>query len=108
MNFQGKLNNTIIIITSDHGDFNKGKSTNYDAGTKVPLMMYWPDGITTPSTYDELVQNIDFAPTFLDLAGGDLSNIVRFDCLFFMMIYFVFKACIFLYPFFEELSIAFF
>ena len=70
----GKLNNTIIIITSDHGDFNKGKSTNYDAGTKVPLMMYWPDGITTPSTYDELVQNIDFAPTFLDLAGGDLSN----------------------------------
>ena len=30
----GKLDNTIIVITSDHGDFNKGKSTNYDAGTK--------------------------------------------------------------------------
>ena len=70
----GKLDNTIIVITSDHGDFNKGKSTNYDAGTKVPLMMYWPDGISTPSTYDELVQNIDFAPTFLDLAGVDISN----------------------------------
>ena len=71
---KGKLDNTIIIITSDHGDFNKGKSTNYDAGTKVPLMMYWPDGIATPSTYDELVQNIDFAPTFLDFAGVDLST----------------------------------
>jgi len=70
----GKLDNTIIVITSDHGDFNKGKSTNYDAGTKVPLMMYWPDGISTPSTYEELVQNIDFAPTFLDLAGVDISN----------------------------------
>ena len=70
----GKLDNTIIVITSDHGDFNKGKSTNYDAGTKVPLMMYWPDGISTPSTYEELVQNIDFAPTFLDIAGVDIST----------------------------------
>ena len=70
----GKLDNTIIVITSDHGDFNKGKSTNYDAGTKVPLMIYWPDGISTPSTYDELVQNIDFAPTFLDIAGVDIST----------------------------------
>ena len=70
----GKLDNTIIIITSDHGDFNKGKSTNYEGGIKVPLMMYWKNGISTTGTYDELVQNIDFAPTFLDLAGVDISN----------------------------------
>ncbi len=71
---KGKLDNTLIIITSDHGDFNKGKSTNYEGGIKVPLMMYWKNGISTSGTYDELVQNIDFAPTFLDLAGVDLSN----------------------------------
>ena len=72
---KGKLDNTIIVITSDHGDFNKAKATNYEGGTKVPLMVYWPDGITTPRTYNELVQNIDFAPTFLDVAGVDTSNI---------------------------------
>ena len=71
---KGKLDNTLIIITSDHGDFNKGKSTNYEGGIKVPLMMYWKNGISTTGTYNELVQNIDFAPTFLDLAGVDLSN----------------------------------
>jgi predicted outer membrane repeat protein len=71
---KGKLDNTLIIITSDHGDFNKGKSTNYEGGIKVPLMMYWKNGISTTGTYDELVQNIDFAATFLDLAGVDISN----------------------------------
>ena len=71
---KGKLNNTLIIITSDHGDLNNGKSTNYEGGIKVPLMMYWPDGISNSSTYNELVQNIDFAPTFLDIAGVDISN----------------------------------
>ncbi len=72
---KGKLDNTLIIITSDHGDFNKAKSTNYEGGIKVPLMMYWKNGISTTGTYDELVQNIDFAPTFLDLAGIDISNL---------------------------------
>ena len=66
---KGKLDNTLIVITSDHGDYNFGKSTNYEGGIKVPLMMYWPKGISTPRTYDGLFQNIDFAATFLDIAG---------------------------------------
>ncbi|MCF8272196.1 MAG: sulfatase-like hydrolase/transferase [Flavobacteriaceae bacterium] len=72
---KGKLDNTIIIITSDHGDFNKAKATNYEGGTKVPLMVYWPNGIINPRTYSELVQNIDFTTTFLDIAGVNTSNI---------------------------------
>lgn len=66
---KGKLDNTLIVITSDHGDYNFGKSTNYEGGIKVPLMMYWPKGISTPRTYEGLFQNIDFAATFLDIAG---------------------------------------
>jgi arylsulfatase A-like enzyme len=72
---KGKLDNTIIIITSDHGDFNHAKATNYEGGTKVPLMVYWPNGITHPRTYGELVQNIDFTPTFLDLAGVTTTGV---------------------------------
>jgi arylsulfatase A-like enzyme len=67
---KGLLNNTIIVITSDHGEYNHGKTTLYEGGIRVPLMMYWPDSIKAGSRYEELVQNLDFTPTFLDLAGA--------------------------------------
>jgi arylsulfatase A-like enzyme len=67
---KGLLENTLIIITSDHGEYNHGKTTLYEGGIRVPLMMYWPAGIKAGSRYEELVQNIDFTPTLLDLAGA--------------------------------------
>jgi len=67
---KGLLENTLIIITSDHGEYNHGKTTLYEGGIRVPLMMYWPAGINAGSRYEELVQNIDFTPTLLDLAGA--------------------------------------
>jgi len=75
----GKLENTLIIVTSDHGNYNFGKSTIYEGGVKIPLMMYWPAGIKAGSTYDELVQNIDYAPTFLELAGVKLNSVKELD-----------------------------
>lgn len=74
-----KLENTLIIVTSDHGNYNFGKSTIYEGGVKIPLMMYWPAGIKAGSTYDELVQNIDYAPTFLELAGVKLNSVKELD-----------------------------
>ncbi len=76
---KGKLENTLIIITSDHGNYNAGKTTIYEGGIKVPLMMYWPAVIKPGSTYDELVQNVDFPATFLDLAGVDKDEIAPID-----------------------------
>lgn len=76
---KGIHENTVIIITSDHGQYNHGKATNYEGGVKIPLMVYWPAGIASGSTYNELVQNIDFAPTFLDLAGIDPSGKTTLD-----------------------------
>lgn len=76
---KGMLENTLIVITSDHGNYNFGKSTIYEGGVKIPLMMYWPDGIKAGSVYEELVQNIDFTPTFLDLAGVDISGVEKMD-----------------------------
>ena len=76
---KGILDNTLIIVCSDHGNYNFGKSTVYEGGVRIPLMMYWPDGIEPGSVYNELVQNIDFTPTFLDLAGVDLSSVETLD-----------------------------
>ena len=75
----GKLENTLIVITADHGNYNFGKTTLYESGVRVPLLMYWPEGIKPGSIYNELVQNIDFAPTFLNLAGVEIDNSMEID-----------------------------
>jgi arylsulfatase A-like enzyme len=75
---KGLLENTLIVLTSDHGEYNHGKTTLYEGGIRVPLMMYWPAGIKAGSQYNDLVQNIDFTPTFLDLADAH-PNTSNFD-----------------------------
>jgi arylsulfatase A-like enzyme len=66
--------NTMVIYTSDqgfylgeHGWFDK--RFIYDESFKTPLMIRWPNKITPGITNDEMVQNLDFAQTFLDAAG---------------------------------------
>ena len=76
---KGVYENTLIVVTSDHGATRFGKTTIYETGVRVPLMMHWPDGIRAGQVYDDLVQNIDYAPTFLDLAGVTLSSGMEMD-----------------------------
>ena len=79
----GIRDDTLILFTSDHGekDLNSsrpgqgpliwGKSSLYDLGMRVPLVMNWPNGITSPGrTYDEIVSHVDIASTLLALAGA--------------------------------------
>ena len=73
----GIRNDTLIIFTSDHGEKTLsgpliwGKSSLYDLGMKVPLVMNWPNGITNPGrTYGEIVSHVDIAPTLLALTGA--------------------------------------
>jgi len=70
----GLAENTIVIYTSDqgfylgeHGWFDK--RFIYDESFKTPLMIRWPNEITAGTTNDEMVQNLDFAQTFLEAAG---------------------------------------
>ncbi len=70
----GQAGNTMIIYMGDNG-FQFGeqglidKRTAYEASVRVPLMVWWPGKITEPGVIDEMVANIDIAPTILDLAG---------------------------------------
>ena len=66
--------NTIVIYTSDqgfylgeHGWFDK--RFMYNESFKTPLLIKWPNKITAGTTEDEMVQNLDFAQTFLEIAG---------------------------------------
>lgn len=68
------MENTIIVYTSDQGFYlgDHGwydKRFVYDESFKTPLLVAWP-GKTQPGTRsDALVQNLDFAQTFLEAAG---------------------------------------
>ena len=67
----GQLDNTIIVVTSDHGmPFPRAKASLYDDGSRVPLAIRWPGGIRNPGrTVDGLVNLSDLAPTFLEAVG---------------------------------------
>jgi hypothetical protein len=69
----GIADNTLLVFTSDHGSNMKGSLYNVD-GTNVPWIMRWPAAITAEAECDELVQNIDLAPTFFDLAGANVPD----------------------------------
>ena len=68
------MDNTIIVYTSDqgfylgeHGWFDK--RFVYDESFKTPLLVAWPGKIAPGSKSTEMVQNLDYAQTFLDAAG---------------------------------------
>lgn len=67
----GQLDNTLIVVTSDHGmPFPRAKASLYDAGSRVPLAIRWPGGIAESGrTVNAFVNLSDLAPTFLEAAG---------------------------------------
>jgi len=71
---EGLLENTLVVYTSDqgfymgeHGWFDK--RFMYEESLNTPLVMRLPDGLNARGDIHEMVQNIDYAPTFLELAG---------------------------------------
>lgn len=71
----GLLDNTIIFIWGDHGDgFARGKRWLYDSGTRIPLVIKFPDLYRKGSIDDRLISTIDFGPTVLSLAGVPIPS----------------------------------
>jgi N-acetylglucosamine-6-sulfatase len=71
---QGLSDNTIVIYSSDQSYFlgEHGwaeKRWMYEASFTMPLLMRWPAKIAPGTRIEAMVQNIDYAPTFLDIAG---------------------------------------
>lgn len=66
--------NTVIVVTSDqgfylgdHGFFDK--RFIYEESLRMPFMVKYPERIKTGSVNEDIITNIDFAPTLLELAG---------------------------------------
>lgn len=75
----GLAENTLIVYTSDqgfylgeHGWFDKRYM--YEESFRTPLAMRFPANMEIKGTSEALVQNIDYAPTFMDLAGLEVPE----------------------------------
>jgi len=75
----GLAKNTIVIYTSDqgfymgeHGWFDK--RFMYEQSFKTPFIIRWPGVIEPGTKNDTLISNLDFAETFLDLAGAPIPD----------------------------------
>ncbi len=73
----GLSDNTLVVYTSDqgfymgeHGWFDK--RFMYEESMRTPLVMRLPKGFDRRGDITEMVQNIDYAPTFLELAGVEV------------------------------------
>ncbi|MGQ1784499.1 MULTISPECIES: sulfatase [unclassified Saccharicrinis] len=77
-----KLENTIIVFTSDNGGIyaiskqlplRAGKGAYYEGGIRVPLVIKWP-GNVKPGKTDIPVSNLDFYPTFKEIIGANVPQ----------------------------------
>lgn len=69
----GIADNTLIMFFNDHGMENESKNSLYDGAVRTPILAYWP-GQINPQVRDEMVQNIDFAPTIFDACNVALPE----------------------------------
>jgi arylsulfatase A-like enzyme len=82
MGRKGLLENTMIVFTSDHGDYLGDhwlgeKDLFHDPSAKVPLIIFDPRearNARRQAVCDELVESIDIVPTLLEAVGGDASE----------------------------------
>ena len=76
---EGLEENTIVVYTSDqgfylgeHGWFDK--RFMYEQSLRMPLIVRYPEKVKAGSVNDDIVLNLDFAPTLLDYAGVEVPE----------------------------------
>jgi N-acetylglucosamine-6-sulfatase len=78
----GVLDETVVMFTSDNGYFQgehrRGdKRLMYEESIRIPLLVRFPGVAQVGATPDEMVLNIDVAPTLLDLAGVEPPDVMQ-------------------------------
>lgn len=68
----GQLDNTIIIVSGDHGipGVPRGKTNCYDLATRVSMMVRWPGTIKPGRVVEDYISVMDVGPTLLEIAGA--------------------------------------
>jgi N-sulfoglucosamine sulfohydrolase len=71
----GRAEDTLVIFLGDHGPpFNRGKTTCYESGLRVPFLVRWPGVSKAGVESSALVSAVDIAPTILDATGASTDR----------------------------------
>jgi len=71
----GRLENTLIVVTSDNGmPFPRAKANLYDYGVRAPLAVSWAGVIKGGRVVHDMVSLTDLAPTFLEAADLEVPS----------------------------------
>lgn len=75
---QGIEQHTVVVYASDQGFYNGehgwfDKRWMYEESLSMPLIVRWPGVVMPGSRFQPMVQNIDYAPTFMDIAGAGVA-----------------------------------
>lgn len=66
--------NTLLIVVSEQGNSMPfAKWTCYDSGLQSGCIVRWPGHVAAGSTNNAMIEYIDFLPTWIEVAGGDLE-----------------------------------
>jgi arylsulfatase A-like enzyme len=87
---EGLSENTVIVFISDNGGpcdqnssvnapLNGQKGILLEGGIRVPFIMKWTGQIPSGKTFEHPVISLDLAPTFIELAGGKISEYDKLD-----------------------------
>ena len=96
-----QFDNTLILLSSDNGPvffdgyhdgaledhnghapndgFRGGKYLAYEGGTRMPTIAHWPERIEEGQVSDALISQVDFLPSLISLAGGELPASGNYD-----------------------------
>ena len=79
---EGLAENTIVVYSADQGFFlgEHGwfdKRWIYEESLAMPLIVRWPGVVKPGARIPQLVQNIDYAPTFMEMAGAPVPGSVQ-------------------------------
>ena len=78
----GQLDNTIIIYTGDQGfmlgehDY-QDKRWMYEESQRMPFLVRYPKSVPAGQKIDSIVENVDYGPTMLELAGAEIPESVQ-------------------------------
>ncbi len=76
----GLRENTVVVYSSDNGYYPRrntalgDKRSAYEEAMRIPMIVRYPKMVSRGAIRDEMVLNIDLAPTFLELAGVEVPN----------------------------------
>ena len=81
LEINGKLDNTVVVVTSDHGywygehGLSAERRMSYEEGIRIPLLIRYPKRIKAGFKPDQMALTLDLAPTLIDFAELEIEKV---------------------------------